>query len=219
MSAVLSDREIIKEIANNRIVLYDPDRGNCIYNIQNSSVDITLGNWIYRSKVIPVLNPWNQDHIKEYWGTQQSASIATHADIETLGLVLGQQYIRLEPGETILGHTQEFIGGRDHITTMMKARSSLGRSNVTICRDAGWGDIGYINRWTLEITNNGTSPVILPVGARVGQIIFLYTGTPDTSYKGKYQSHTSIDDIVKAWNPSMMLPKLYMDKEFCELSL
>jgi hypothetical protein len=33
--------------------------------------------------------------------------------------------IWLAPGETILGHTMEFLGGRKTVTTMMKARSSV----------------------------------------------------------------------------------------------
>jgi dCTP deaminase len=83
--------------------------------------------------------------------------------------------IFLGPGETILGHTNgqshcirtlctrpsssvcgwwlEFLGGRHTVTTMMKARSSLGRNFIEVCKCAGWGDIGYINRWTMEITS------------------------------------------------------------------
>ncbi|MCX8513508.1 MAG: hypothetical protein ORN26_00305 [Candidatus Pacebacteria bacterium] len=43
----------------------------------------------------------------------------------------------MRPGETILAHTNEFIGGRNHITTMMKARSSMGRSFIEVCKCAG----------------------------------------------------------------------------------
>lgn len=129
-----------------------------------------------------------------------------------MGLKIGDRYILLSPGESILAHTREFVGGLNHITTMVKARSSMGRSNVTICRDAGWGDINFVSRWTLEITNNSTSPIVLPVGARIGQIIFFYTGIPDTVYTGKYQEGNTIKEIVEKWSPSMLLPKTYMDK-------
>jgi len=64
------------------------------------------------------------------------------------------------PKETILAHTKEFIGGRKTVTTMMKARSSLGRNFIEVCKCAGWGDVGYINRWTLEITNNSNYRII-----------------------------------------------------------
>ena len=46
--------------------------------------------------------------------------------------------IFLKPGETILGHTNEFIGGRKTVTTMMKARSSMGRNFIEVCKCAGW---------------------------------------------------------------------------------
>ena len=107
----------------------------------------------------------------------------------------------------------------------------MGRSNITICRDAGWGDIGFISRWTLEITNNNRCPLILPVGKRIGQIIFFYTGTPNKPYEGKYQPQISqsqlntmvspnfnnnnnridIKSIVDNWNPNLMLPKAFND--------
>jgi deoxycytidine triphosphate deaminase len=76
-------------------------------------------------------------------------------------------------GETILAHTNEFIGGRETVTTMMKARSSMGRNFIEVCKCAGWGDIGYVNRWTMEITNNSRFYSIpLVVGRRIAQIVF-----------------------------------------------
>lgn len=214
---VLSDRDIRKEITLGNIILHDPDR-ECLGNIQNCSVDITLGPYFYRNdNPILVYNPWNAKHIQDYWGTVQEATVVTENDVasgqaDILGLKENDRYILLQPGESILGHTREFIGGLNHITTMIKARSSMGRSNITICRDAGWGDIGFISRWTLEISNNGTSPVVLPVGARVGQVIFLYTGVCDNIYSGKYQTSSNHEEEVRSWNPSMMLPRLYLEK-------
>ena len=127
------------------------------------------------------------------------------------------QIILLAPGETILGHTQEFIGGRDHITTMMKARSSLGRSFIEVCKCAGWGDVGYINRWTMEITNNSTHYYIpLVVGRRIAQIIFFETGPilkSDYAKGGKYQSSGSVAQLKKDWRPTDMLPRLYLDRD------
>lgn len=52
--------------------------------------------------------------------------------------------IWVAPGETILGHTEEFIGGRHNVTTMMKARSSMGRNFIEVCKCAGWGDVGML---------------------------------------------------------------------------
>lgn len=211
--AVLSDNTIRKEIAAGNIVLHDPDR-DCSSNIQNCSVDVTLGPYFYRNtRVFSLINPWNEQHVKEYWGEPQYAGIVDSIGLSTTTrLPINTQYIRLDPKETILGHTREFIGGRNDITTMIKARSSLGRNNITVCRDAGWGDIGYFNRYTLEITNNGSSPIILPVGARIAQVIFFYTDLTSNQYEGKYQSSDNLETLVKSWHPSMMLPKLHLEK-------
>ena len=51
------------------------------------------------------------------------------------------EIIWIAPGETILGHTNEFIGGTESVTTMMKARSSMGRNFIEVCKCAGWGDM------------------------------------------------------------------------------
>lgn len=226
--SVLCDQDIIKEINIGNIILFDPNN-DCIKNIQNCSVDITLGNHYFSNdNVIPFLNPWNETHIKNYWGDYKLAHfVTTPEEAQQFGLNIGEQYILLKPNESILGHTREFIGGLNNITTMIKARSSMGRSNITICRDAGWGDIGFISRWTLEITNNNTCPLILPVGKRIGQLIFFYTGTPNKPYEGKYQNElkslttngdstfnkntVNMDYIVNNWNPNLMLPKAFND--------
>lgn len=43
-------------------------------------------------------------------------------------------YLLVRAGETILGHTNEFIGGQGGVTTMMKARSSMGRTFIEVCK-------------------------------------------------------------------------------------
>lgn len=211
---VLSDRDLRWEIETGGIVFYDPDR-DCIQNIGNCSIDVSMGEWYYRyTGDQAYLNPWCSEHIKRYWGEYRTADIVTSDDVETgkslrYGLRPGDRYISIAPGESILGHTREFIGGRRNITTMMHARSSIGRCNITVCRCAGWGDIGYINRWTMEIQNCSASTVILPVGARIAQIVFFYTGIPESSYRGNYQCSDNLETLVSTWSPSNMLPKLY----------
>jgi len=101
---------------------------------------------------------------------------------------------------------------------MMKARSSMGRNFIEVCKCAGWGDVGYVNRWTMEITNNSRHYSIpLVVGRRIAQIVFFDTdGTlQGRSYSdtGKYQSSTDIESIMAQWKPADMLPKMYMDKD------
>ena len=116
----------------------------------------------------------------------------------------------MNPGETILAHTNERIGGQRCITTEMKARSTLGRSFIAVCKCAGWGDIGYTNVWTFEITNFSRNHIVpLVVGRRIAQIVFYETVECDRSYtkEGKYH------DVTKEWSPHDMLPRAYEDYE------
>ena len=102
---------------------------------------------------------------------------------------------------------------------MMKARSSLGINFIEVCKCAGWGDVGYINRWTMEITNNSRHYSIpLVVGRRIAQIIFFETGEilhkeKDYTSTGKYQTKKSLSDIKRSWKPEQMIPKMYLDRE------
>lgn len=206
-ASVLSDLDILKEREAGHVII-DPFIPS---NLGNCSYDVTLGPELWR--VNPgfsqdYFNPFVSEHIKEHW-VPNSAITASKEDSEVYAVEPGARVILLRAGETILGHTIEFIGGRGRITTMLKARSTLGRSCVCICKCAGWGDVGYINRWTMEIQNTGTNTVVLPVGCRVGQIIFYYTGPTSSSYalKGQYQSMDDLSIIKTSWTPLMMIPK------------
>lgn len=212
LGAVLSDRSIKEEIAKGNIVLYDGDR-DCSPQIQNCSVDVTLGENYFRMDKKPfMLNPWNANQVRSFWGNPLKAAAHPFAR-SVLNIDEDSKVIILSAGETILAHTNEFIGGTNHITTMLKARSSIARNNITICRDAGWGDIGYINRWTLEMTNYNDFPVVLPVGSRIGQIVFFYTTPSDKTYQGKYQFVSDLKELESKWTPDMLLPKAYEDNK------
>jgi len=76
----------------------------------------------------------------------------------------------------------------------------------------------------MEITNlSKTSRIVLPVGARIGQIVFMRTGDISHVYHGKYQKDAdsakteSLEEIVNQlrdeWTPYSMIPKLYKDNE------
>lgn len=99
------------------------------------------------------------------------------------------EVIMLEPGEIILAHTEEFIGGcDDKIVCMMKARSTIGRNGIDVCSDAGWGDVGFCTRWTLEIQNkNPKQHMLLIAGMRIAQVVFFEGCEVEAAYKGKYQ--------------------------------
>ena len=218
----LSDKKILESMKEGSIIIEPFKKAN----LATSSYDVTLGEYFFPEQTPRhfenLYNVYDKKHIERVWGTKAKRAkpakeILAKYKFEYDSIAPDDQIILLAPGETVLGHTQEFIGGRDHITTMMKARSSLGRSFIEVCKCAGWGDVGYINRWTMEITNNSTHYYIpLVVGRRIAQIIFFETGPilkGDYAKGGKYQSSGSVAQLKKNWRPTDMLPRLYLDRD------
>lgn len=219
----LSDKRILEHKKKGTIVIEPFDRKN----LATSSYDVTLGEWYFREQPTKynhsLYNIWSESHTAHVWGadTPQRAEKAKEAfkkyNFSWEGIAPDDRVILLRPGETILGHTNEYIGGRDTVTTMMKARSSLGRNFIEVCKCAGWGDVGYVNRWAMEITNNSNNYIIpLVVGRRIAQIVFFETGpilASDYTGSGKYQTTTDMKKLKKMWKPEMILPRLYRDRE------
>ncbi len=219
----LSDKRILEAKEKGDILIHPFDKKN----LATSSYDVTLGEFYFREQIPDkyhnkIYNIWDKNHIDRVWGVNFHKAITAkeafkNFNFEFNNLKPTEKVILLEPGETILAHTNEFIGGLNHITTMMKARSSLGRSFIEVCKCAGWGDVGYVNRWTMEITNNSKSYIIpLVVGRRIAQIIFFETGEilgSDYTKTGKYNTTTDLEKLKKEWNPFMMLPRLDKDRD------
>jgi dCTP deaminase len=218
--SLLSRNAILRHLRMGNIIIY-PFASEMI---RTNSVDVTLGEYYYReqeSKGHAVMNPWDEQHVRRTWRLEHAKPVRiTEKEFQiTLGNGVSpdDKVILLAPGETVLAHTQEFIGGTNGcITTMLKARSSMGRNFIAVCKCAGMGDVGYINRWTMEITNHSKHYYIpLVVGRRIAQIIFFEVEKVDDDYTntGKYQSSNNIKELVQGWTPESMLPKMWKDHE------
>lgn len=193
-SAILSDLQI-KEAISNKDIFISP------YNesyLNNTSYDVTLGEHYYSSSPSisesNILDPLDAESITKYWGELKKSD----------------KVITIPAGDTILCHTNEFIGGTNTITTEIRAKSSMTRCCLTVSASGGIGDIGYINRWMMVITNNAKCTVQLTVGKPIAQILFKQSAACSKEYhvKGKYQTTSNVEETMKNWKPEDILPKV-----------
>lgn len=212
--SILTDITICEELEKGNIIISPFNHkhlGNCSY-------DVSLGDNFYRTNGKNIVyDPFDEYSVSSSWELNKaelSYDISERLSL-SLNICADVKIILLYPRETILAHTNEFIGAVSGYTTMMKARSSVGRNFIEVCKCAGWGDIGYVNRWTMEITNNSDYYIPLIVGMKIAQIVFISTGPTNKPYRGKYQSEdpSKIDQIVANWSPEQMLPKIYLDPD------
>jgi dCTP deaminase len=221
---LLSRPEILKHLKKGTIVIekFNPK------NLKTTSYDVCLGEYYWRQTQpfgrATLHNIYDEKSTKFVWSGPHKAEkvkdLRKRLDIpELVGVDDEDKVIMLAPGETILGHTEEFIGGREVCVAKMYGRSSTGRNFIEVCKDAGWGDVGYVNRWTMEITNNShyfTIPLV--VGRRIAQMVFyevapLDKGADYALEKGKYQHTDNLKELMRTWSPVQLIPRMHLDPE------
>ena len=226
---VFSNIELMVAMETGHVICDPPPQ-----NVAGSSIDTTIGHYFYRTGVDDhgknsIFNPFDEQSTLEYFGDAQEAEPASTV-IKRLGeqaihratLDALQAYppdhpvISMAPRERILAHTNEFIGIRSPGTTSMQSRSTTGRVGWASCLCAGWGDPGYINRWTMEVYNFNHRWVLIPEGYRMAQITMFSTGPVSSEYSkmtGKYQTVGSdnLETLKGVWQPSFILPRAYKD--------
>lgn len=175
---ILSDRDIRAQIDAGRITI-ESENSKVLDQIHASSMDLRLGHHfkIYKHASFPVLDPMN---------------MASFEGVTTLiELKPGDPFI-VQPGEFVLGVTEETIGLPDDIVARVEGRSSLGRLGIVVHSTAGFVDAGFQGTITLEISNLNRMPVALYPGMRVCQLAFeTMTSPADIPYNlkkcSKYQ--------------------------------
>src|SRR5581483_11956218 len=180
--SLLSDKAIL-ELKEKGSVVIQPFNSE---QLGTNSYDVRLGGFFIRETELRgfnehnVANPYSLS-IPSMWGSVELAPLKTelHSTLQShlTNIKDDERVILLRPGESFLGHTMEKIGGKINVTTTIGARSSMGRSLISICNgDSFVGDIGYVNCWCLEIRNNSRFHVFpLVVGERIAQITFYKT--------------------------------------------
>lgn len=121
--------------------------------------------------------------IKRHTATEMKWDNRDYAPVEDNYLI---------PGEFYLASTVEAIGSRYYVP-MLEGRSTAARHGVSIHVTAGFGDVGYNGRWTLEITV--AKPIRLIPHMLIGQVFFLIPNQPVTQqYSGRYLSGNIFPD-------------------------
>lgn len=223
--SVYSNIQIRQAIKDGKIVCspYNPD------NVGHASLDITLGYYFYRLEQVnerTVYNLFERESVERYFEGPFKAmphgQFCNLNGIKTLNNIpLDHPIIAIKPGERILAHSHEFMGISPPGAYELKGRSSWGRNGIAVAFDANWVNPGYVNRLTLSIYNlNQRETIILPVGERIAQAVFMETGPVEGFYgepgtknaQGKYQQGAKLKNIMATWSPDQMLPKLYLDE-------
>lgn len=186
---LLSDKQILLERKKGNIVIEPFDEKQ----LGTNAYDVRLGEYYYTldgdTHLYSCIDPFDETCIKRLFKLRKS-----------------ENDILIPPQETFLCHTIEVIGGRNRVTSSMRARSSVGRLGISVAKCAGMGDVNFVNRWTMEVSNhNKHMTVALEVGMRIAQMLFFRVGETLKTYQGKY--------MEGAWTPENMLPKLWKDYE------
>ena len=171
---LLSDRDILVEIDNGRVVL-EPFHAEMI---QPSSVDVRLDRFfrVFENHRYPHIDPAEDQ-------PDLTRSVEPHGD---------EPFI-LHPGEFVLGSTYEVITLPDDVAARLEGKSSLGRLGLLTHSTAGFIDPGFSGHVTLELSNVATLPIKLWPGMKIGQLCFFRLTSPSEhpygseKYGSRYQ--------------------------------
>lgn len=189
---ILSDHDIKKEIAAGRVKITSSQPA-LFEHIHASSMDLRLGHTfkLYEHSRFAVLDPMRPESFIN--------------NMRTIEVLEGEPFI-VQPGEFVLGVTQETLKLPDDLVARVEGRSSLGRLGIIVHSTAGFVDPGFEGTITLEISNLNRLPVALYPGMRVCQLAFeRMTGPAETPYNlkphSKYQGQILPEESRLALDP------------------
>lgn len=156
---ILSDRDIKKAIAKNRITIEPYDEKY----VQPASIDLHLDKQFLIFK--------NSHHA--YIDVKEPID-----DMMEKVTIDEERAFILHPGEFALGLTLETIGVADDMVGRLEGKSSLGRIGVIIHATAGYLDPGNKLQMTLELHNIGNLPVKLYYKMPIAQMAFTPLSSP-----------------------------------------
>jgi len=189
---ILSDRDIRHALESGHVKIeYGPS--DLFQHIYASSMDLRLGSTfkLYEHSKFAILDPKRPE---TFGGLMRTITVPDN-----------EPYI-VQPGEFVLGVTEESITVPDDLVVRVEGRSSLGRLGIIVHSTAGFVDPGFSGTITLEISNLNRMPVALYPGMRICQIAFEQMSSPaETPYSkkqfSKYQNQVLPEESRLASDP------------------
>ncbi len=164
---MLTGTEIIKMVKEGRIYISPFQQAY----VNPNSVNLTLS-----------------DEIKEY-DELTTFDMKTGASKKPKSIIIHPEVgYTLHPERLYLASTMEECGS-DEFVTCLEGRSSLARMGLEVHLTAGFGDLGFKSRWTMEMRVHFPT-TIYPFVPVCQAVFYVVTGDRTMQYKGKYQDQS-----------------------------
>lgn len=112
-------------------------------------------------------------------------------NLETENIDIPKHGLVLLPNKLYLGSTNEYTETYN-LVPKIDGRSSIGRLGISVHITAGFGDIGFKGKWTLEISV--VQPVIIYPNMEICQISYYIPYGDIRNYDGRYQNQLIIQE-------------------------
>lgn len=167
----LSDVGILKAMEAGLIKIWsNSGYFDLLKQIQSSCVDLTLGNefWHYKQHCISRLTLGkHQEAIKEYKLIDYNYKLH------------GDEFV-FHPGSLVLSLTDEIVSVSNVVVGSFDGRSLAARLGLSNHQTAGLFHAGFCGRAMMEISNSNYIDIAVPIGERIGSMIFTLLDQPST---------------------------------------
>lgn len=116
----------------------------------------------------------------------------SHPEGEFYTETIGRPIV-FKPGELILAETMEYTETHN-LVPLLEGRSSIARQFCLVHISAGFGDIGFKGKWTLEIVP--LTPVTLWPGMEICQIYYHTILGEAEEYSGRYNENNGVQAVI-----------------------
>ena len=188
--AILTGVKILEEVKNGTIEIdkYDQSR------INPNSYNVCLDN-----KLLIYKTPDTHHDMKRFRLMPKVHDVMSYYDDIILDMkkdnptdeiIIPETGFMLQPGILYLGSTRERIMTKKYVP-ILSGRSSVGRLGMAVHITAGFGDVGFDGRWTLEI--EVVHNLVIYPGLEIGQVYFeTLEGDSSYQYHGRYNHQEGV---------------------------